>query len=810
MRLRLTLASLTVVILTALAPPVRADCSIPAVVRGSGTVLLMPETGSLTLTFSKRDLNIYDGPDAMPISVHDAFGEEVASITLPDDGDEGRGPHGAELQQETVTIQVERAGLYRVKFSGGDYMFGMTANCGRYVVEAGLVFNDPSTAGEVYFAPPPGAFELAAAPLHDPGVQTITLHDGTGALVHEFDLVQPVEDVTYAVAEGEGSRDGLWSWKIGKMDVRLTVPGLKYWAMDPDAYADPGASQLLLAPRKTARYLPPGGSASFRIVLYPPEGYAGEFDLRLTQPDDGSMRFVLADPPVQPVEYADDRLIVPVTAVADGVAADGTRHDAYLEVHATDNPLAAGRAWLQARVGTSPISGTRELPIVLRPYEHEDWQFGYAPEFEANEVYFDRANRAWIRHRTEHEHWSAGAQVLEGDGFVLHEWTGAIRERFPGYQRPSSGAGFRACRWAFDDEGGAWTSMRINGAGSGLSDCIIYTPDRGLTWQVQPVSSGLADFEYHTGHNAPEGIPPMVGWRTTAPHPARFCSYHDLLLFLPRLEDGRIVAPEPILISDNCLGGALHSGGPSTLATRDGRTHIVWGEVAEPDAPGVPTYIATYDHATGELSEKVFIAHAPPVNDVHNVPAMVLDSQGYIHVVTGAHGDNFFYARSLRPNDISGGFTEPVRVLDSGWVDGKTDEDGRGAQTYIGLVCDREDTLHLVYRQNRSGVDEYLPDYTYYMGLSYQRKRRGEEWEPARPLVIPPVGGYSIYYHKLTIDRLGNLYVSYNHWSDHAYSKDFPGLYHNRAMITSTDGGETWKLAETGDFVAAARAWEQR
>jgi Neuraminidase (sialidase) len=76
--------------------------------------------------------------------------------------------------------------------------------------------------------------------------------------------------------------------------------------------------------------------------------------------------------------------------------------------------------------------------------------------------------------------------------------------------------------------------------------------------------------------------------------------------------------------------------------------------------------------------------------------------------------------------------------------------------------------------------------------------------------VIPPVGGYSIYYHKLTIDRLGNLYVSYNHWSDHAYSKDFPGLYHNRAMITSTDGGETWKLAEAGDFVAAARAWEQR
>jgi len=790
-----------------------ASCSafeIPAVIRGSGTVLMTPEPGPLTMTFSKRDLNIYDGPDAMPISVRDAFGEEVASVTLPDDGDEGRGPHGAEMQQETVAIDVERTGLYRVQFSGGDYMFGMSANCGRYVVEAGLVFNDPNTAGSVYFPPPEGAFEVAAAPLHDPGVQAVTLHDAQGAVVHEFDLVQPVEDVTYAIDEDEGARDGLWHWEIGKMDVTLTVPGLKYWTMDPGAYFDPGGSRLLLAPRKTARYLQPGESADFRIVLYPPEGYAGEFDLNLVQPEGEGVRFALSEPPVQTVEYATDRMIVPVTAAADETAAEGARFDAYLEVHASGNPLAASRARLQARVGASPVSEPLEMPIVLRPYEHEDWQFGYAPEFEPNEVYFDRGNRAWIRHRTEHRHWSAGAQVLEGDRFVLREWTDAIRERFPGYQRPSSGSGFRACRWAFDDEGGAWTAIRLNGTGSDLADSIIYTPDRGRTWQVQLVNSGLADFEYFTGHNNPEGVPPLVGWRTTAPHPARFCAYHDLLLFLPRVEDGQIVVPEPILVSDNCLGGALHSGGPSTLATRDGRTYIVWGEVAEPDAPGVPTYIAAYDHATGELSEKVFIAYAPPVNDVHNVPAVVLDSEGYIHVVTGAHGDNFFYARSLRPNDISGGFTEPVKVLDSGWVDGETDEDGRGAQTYIGLVCDPEDTLHLVYRQNRSGVDEYLPDYTYYMGLSYQRKPKGGEWGPAQPLVIPPVGGYSIYYHKLTIDRLGNLYVSYNHWSNHAYSQDFPGLYHNRAMITSTDGGDTWKLAQTEDFVEAARAYEVR
>jgi hypothetical protein len=67
------------------------------------------------------------------------------------------------------------------------------------------------------------------------------------------------------------------------------------------------------------------------------------------------------------------------------------------------------------------------------------------------------------------------------------------------------------------------------------------------------------------------------------------------------------------------------------------------------------------------------------------------------------------------------------------------------------------------------------------------------------------VGGYSIYYHKLSIDRAGGLWLSYNHWTNHAYQQDFPGRYHHRAMMSSSDGGDTWKLAQTEDFVEAAR-----
>jgi hypothetical protein len=261
---------------------------------------------------------------------------------------------------------------------------------------------------------------------------------------------------------------------------------------------------------------------------------------------------------------------------------------------------------------------------------------------------------------------------------------------------------------------------------------------------------------------------------------------------------------KPVLVSDNCLGSCQHSGGPASTVTRAGKTHIVWGEVADDKAPGVPTYIATYDHAAGKLGEKVFLAYAPPVNDVHNVPAITMDSEGYLHVVTGAHGDNFKYLRSLKPNDAYSGWTEPVNTLDAGYVDKGTDADGVGRQTYISLVCDQRDALHIAFRQWRMGVDPYHGGRNY-AALSVQTKPKGGPWGPAQPRVIPAVDEYSIYYHKLTVDRLGNLYLSYSYWTDdQAYQNDYPETLHNRAIQVSKDGGKTWKLAETPDFLGGA------
>ena len=68
--------------------------------------------------------------------------------------------------------------------------------------------------------------------------------------------------------------------------------------------------------------------------------------------------------------------------------------------------------------------------------------------------------------------------------------------------------------------------------------------------------------------------------------------------------------------------------------------------------------------------------------------------------------------------------------------------------------------------------------------------------------MVPPVPGYSIYYHKLTIDRRGRLFLAYSYWTENQYQEDYPDRYHHLALVMSADGAKTWKLATTSDFLA--------
>ena len=150
-----------------------------------------------------------------------------------------------------------------------------------------------------------------------------------------------------------------------------------------------------------------------------------------------------------------------------------------------------------------------------------------------------------------------------------------------------------------------------------------------------------------------------------------------------------------------------------------------------------------------------------------------------------SHGRTFKYARSLKPNDAGSGWTEAQEIRPG------------LRQTYVGLVCDQDDALHLVFRLWRNDTT-YFPA-GHYACLAHMTKRPGGPWSEPRPLIVAPFSEYSIFYHRLTIDRTGRLFLSYDYWSTFwFYRTDHWGT--RRALLTSPDQGDTWKLAQLRDL----------
>jgi hypothetical protein len=80
------------------------------------------------------------------------------------------------------------------------------------------------------------------------------------------------------------------------------------------------------------------------------------------------------------------------------------------------------------------------------------------------------------------------------------------------------------------------------------------------------------------------------------------------------------------------------------------------------------------------------------------------------------------------------------------------------------------------------------------------KKKPGEPWSQPQILIVPPFSEYSVFYHRLTIDPTGRLFLSYDYWSTYwFYRTDHRG--DRRALMMSSDGGESWRLAGMEDLL---------
>jgi hypothetical protein len=556
--------------------------------------------------------------------------------------------------------------------------------------------------------------------------------------------------------------DGVTRWDAGEASENLSL-----WSTNPSSWFDFHGNRWLLTPYSRAVYAEADARSAVTFSLHNNGPEVKRISLALEF--DGApwpAKLSANNVSLAPGESSD------VTLTCEASPTGGERR-CYVRATASGGTGFSTWSSVTVRSGTAPAERPLALPLKLEPYRHENEQFGYLPAYPVdNQVYFDPANRPY---------------VVAVDGIFSMRGNNWIKTTEARHGGTGAAVPIRTVvtKMAFDRDGDAYT---IGSAGG--SPVLLHSRDDGATFTAWPIpGSGSFDIEQFSGHNIPDGPPPLARFHRTAKDPNLIWrSLNDFDIFLPvKRSDGAIVIGEPVPVSRKCIGLSVHSGIPSTIVSRNGKVHVTWGEATDPEenAPGVPTFAATIDRASRRMSEPFLVGYGPPANDIHNTPCITIDGDGYIHILIGTHGRTFKYVRSLASNDAGGGWTEAEDI-------------GPGLlQTYVGMVTGPDNALHVVFRLWRND-DKYFPAGSYGT-LGYMKKPSGGQWSEPTVLVVAPFSEYSIFYHRLTIDRTGSLFLSYDYWSTFwFYRTDHRGR--RRALMMSPDGGANWRMTPSNAF----------
>ncbi len=473
-------------------------------------------------------------------------------------------------------------------------------------------------------------------------------------------------------------------------------------------------------------------------------------------------------------------------------------------------------------VGATPQARALELPIRIDTASTLHEQYGYSPDYPLNIPSFDWRNRPLVRSRTSSQDFTRSVFGLDHGRWVASSLIKAVRKAFPTFTNTVNAGGYVSERVETDLHGRAYTLIEIRVRGGRFYNVLLYSLDGCRSWKLVKLpfggkrklydgrDNGTAEMEQYAGWNVGSRPPLVALWRPVGDWRGSRASRNLLYVIKPYFAGRRLRLREPTLVSKRFIGQTYGSGGSSFAASTSRQSYIVWPEVARRGELGTPTYVCAFDHASRTISKPVLLAMARPRNNDHDDPGIVRDGDGYLHVVTGAHNAPFLYAHSLAPFDVSA-WTTPEELMTGGYVTDGVEPPGTTRQTYLSLACLPDNSLVTVFRQTRRGVD---PDFdgAPYDALSCQRRSAAGEWGEAERLVrSADRPGYANYHQKLTVDRLGRLYLSLSYYSplDYPSSERAANRFRHRMVLISKDGGVDWDFATNQDFiegVAAAKA----
>jgi hypothetical protein len=467
-----------------------------------------------------------------------------------------------------------------------------------------------------------------------------------------------------------------------------------------------------------------------------------------------------------------------------------------------------------------PTVGSETTPIWHQPYfQGERELFGYQPRFIPSDVSFDLDNRPYLRvgkYANGHDLYSDDnisigvIQTMDDSGnwIELNTFLPAIKAKYSNWNGLYSSGVSMDERVVFDSSGDAYMVVHTYRSNLGFN-VLLYSKDKCRTWQVYPLSSTyfFTKWEVPDGHNDTDKPPVLLVW------PYGYTGGPIYMIVPKKTSSGNLILPVVMVTTDStAYPMPVQAGMGNSTVSKGDLIHVVYlRNTSITGYTGTPQYVVTYDRSTGSVSSPVLLGVSDNTEpDIHDGPAITIDSQGYLHAVLGAHHQNFKYTKSLVPNSSTSGWTSPITI-------GRPQNGG--GWSYVSLLCDKNDTLHIVGR---------YAGYAYYFGLWYIRKTADGAWEDLGPLVMPFREYYSNWYHRLSMDRQGRLFLNYMYYGDQydrgseytyeidAYKTKWPwenpylidseltswgGIQgHDPCMIMSDDGGDSWRIALTSSL----------